>query len=105
MEDVIARIVEIERQCAEDVEKAERESRSRVQEFRRTLEEKQSREAERIVASCSERLEKAVEAAKKLIDSELQAVAAGNEKIFQDIALKESIRAVIASILLDPREP
>lgn len=103
MEDVIGRIVEIERQCAEGVEKAERESLLRVDTFRRELEEQKAEDTARIVAACNARLEKALDDARHHREEESLAEELENERILQDAELKDSIREMIVSIILDQR--
>lgn len=100
MENVITQIVEIERQCAEEVEKAEREYRKKIEAYKNTIEEKKARELALIVTEGNERLAQALEQAKKQTEAEFSASTRDNEKLYQDQALNEEIKGEIISILL-----
>jgi len=100
MENVITQIVEIEKQCAGEVEKAEREYREKIEVYKNTIEEKKSREIALIVTEGNERLAQALEQAKKQTEAEFLASTRDNEKLYQDQVLTEEIKEKIVSILL-----
>ena len=100
MENVITQIVEIEKQCAEEVEKAEREYRKKIEVYKNTIEEKKAREVALIITEGNERLAQALEQAKKQTEAELLASTGDNEKLYQDQVLNEEIKEKIVSILL-----
>jgi len=102
VEDVINRIVEIERQCTEDLEKAEHESLEQVEAHKRSLEEKRSREFALILTQGEARMKGAIEEAKKKIEAEATAAAVDNDRLYADVALREAIRERIVSLLLEP---
>ncbi len=100
MENVITQIVEIEKQCAEEVEKAEQEYRKKIEVYKNTIEEKKSREFALIVTEGNERLAQALEQAKKQTEAEFLASTKDTEKLYQDQVLNEEIKGKIVSILL-----
>ncbi|MBN2568361.1 MAG: hypothetical protein JXB42_02905 [Deltaproteobacteria bacterium] len=101
MENVITQIVEIEKQCTEEVEKAEREYRKKIEEYKNTIEEKKEREIALIITKGNERLTLALEDAKKQTEAEFLASTRDNERLYQDRALNEEIKGEIVSILLE----
>ena len=100
MENVITRIVEIEKQCTEEVEKAELEYRKKIDAHKNTLEEKKARECALIVTAGNQRLEQALEEAKRQSEAEQLAASSDNERLYQDPALNEAIKEKIISILI-----
>jgi hypothetical protein len=101
MDEVITRIVEIERQCSADVEQAERDYENRIDSHKRILEEKKSQEQTLIKSSENTRLAQAVEEAKKKTESSSSAFRKESERLIQDPVLKEAIKEDIISILLE----
>ncbi|TSA55752.1 MAG: hypothetical protein D4R45_01835 [Planctomycetaceae bacterium] len=100
MENVITQILEIEKQCAEEVEKAERGYRKKIEVYKNTIEEKKAREFALIITEGNERLAQALEQAQKQTEAELLASTEDNEKLYQYPALNEEIKEKIISILL-----
>ena len=100
MENVITQIVEIEKQCAEEVEKAEQGYRNKIEVYKNTIGEKKAREVALIITEGNERLAQALEQAKKQTEAELLASTGDNEKLYQDQILNEEIKEKIVSILL-----
>lgn len=101
MDEVITRIVEIERQCSADVEHAELEYGKIIESHKRLLEEKKTQERTRIISTENSRLAKAVEEAKGRIDAESAAFKKDTERLIQDPDLIEAIKKDIISILLE----
>ncbi|MDO9530267.1 MAG: hypothetical protein Q7J27_14075 [Syntrophales bacterium] len=100
MENVITQIVEVEKQCAEKVEKAEREYSKKIEVYKNTIEEKKSREFALIITEGDKRLAQVLEQAKKQTEAQLLASTGDNEKLYQDQVLNEEIKEKIVSILL-----
>ncbi|MGV8073542.1 MAG: hypothetical protein AB2L11_03120 [Syntrophobacteraceae bacterium] len=100
MDEEIARIVEVERQCSADVEQAELEYRKNLEAHKRLLEEKKTRERTRIVAKEKTRLTQAVEEAKNQTEAASAALRRDIEDLFHNPALNEAIKKEIISILL-----
>ena len=100
MENVIARIVEIEKQCADSIDKAEKDSKEKIEAHGRMLEEKKKKESAAITAETSEKLIRSIEEEKKRIEAETDAARKDNERIYQDSALHETIKQKIVALLL-----
>ncbi len=100
MDEVITRIMEIEKQCASDVEQAEAEYLKKIKEYKNILEEKKTKEHARIISAESTRLTQAIEKTKKEIETASAAFKRDSENRFQDPLLKEAIKEEIISILL-----
>jgi hypothetical protein len=100
MDEVITRIMEIERQCSDDVEKAEAEYSKKIELHKQVLEEKKTKEHARIISAESTRLTQAIENTKREIEAASAVFRRDNESRFQDSFLKEAIKEEIISILL-----
>lgn len=100
MDEVITRIMEIERQCSDDVEKAEAEYSKNIELHKQVLEEKKTKEHARITSAQSARLTEAIENTKREIEAASTAFKRDSESRFQDPLLKEAIKEEIISILL-----
>lgn len=100
MKTVITRIVELEKQCAAEVEQAERESKERIEAHRVGLEERKKKEFAAIEAANKERLAGALKEVEAEVERESEAVRRDHERLEQDAALREEIREKILSLLL-----
>lgn len=100
MNDVITRIVEIEKQCSADVEQARLEYGKNIEAHKRVLEEAKSSERSRIILAENTRLTQAVEDAKKRTEAALTEVLKEEERRLIDPALGEAIKKDVISILL-----
>jgi len=100
MEEVISRIMELEKQCADEVEEAEQASRRNIEARRKTIEEKKSGEYARILHENNELLTQATEEAKREIEAKFQAAEEEMERLRQDRSLAGEIREKILAILL-----
>ena len=100
MDDVITRIVEIERQCSADVEQARLEYGKTIEAHKRVLEEKKAKERARIISIENTRLTQAVEDAKVQTEAASAAVWKENDRLFEDHVLRGAIKEDIISILL-----
>ncbi|TFG93591.1 MAG: hypothetical protein E4H15_00945 [Syntrophobacterales bacterium] len=100
MDDMITRIVEIEKQCADEIEKAEQAYRKKIEIHRAAVQERKAKECARIVSESETRLAQAIEEAKKKTEAEFQAAGGDIEKLYQDTSLDREIQEKIVSILL-----
>ncbi len=100
MDDVITRIVEIEKQCSADVEQARLEYGKTIEAHKRVLEEKKTKERALIISMENTRLTQAVEDAKTEIEAASAAVRRDSDRLFEDHVLKGAIKEDIISILL-----
>jgi hypothetical protein len=100
MDDVITRIVEIERQCSSDVEQARVEYGKTIEAHKRVLEEKKAEELAHIISLENTRLTQAVEEAKVRIEAASAAIRRESESLLEDQLLKKAIEKDIISILL-----
>ncbi len=100
MEEVISRIMEIEKQCADAVEQAEQASRRKIEAHRKTIEDKKSGEYARITRENNELLVQATEEAKREIEAKFQAAEEEMERLRQGRSLDREIREKILAILL-----
>jgi len=98
--EVITRIMEIERQCAADIEQAEAEHVRIIKEYKRILEEKKTKEHARIISAESSRLTQALEKAKEQTETVSAALRRDSESGLRDPVLKGAIKEDIISILL-----
>jgi hypothetical protein len=100
MDEVITRIIEVEKQCATDVEQTEAEYLKRIEAHKRILEEKKITERAQITAAESTRLKQAVEKAKRQTETDSAVFRRTGESRLQDPVLNEAIKKDIISILL-----
>ncbi len=100
MENVITRIVKIEKQGSEEVEKSELEYRKKIDAHKGVLEEKKTRECALIIAAGNQRLEQAITEAKKHLEAKRSEAISDNKKLYQDSSLNEAIKEKLISILL-----
>jgi hypothetical protein len=101
MDEVINRIMEIERQCAADVDQAETEYSKRIEEYKHILEENKNKEHVRILFAESTGLNQALQKAKEQTEAVSAAFREDSENRLQDPVLKEAIKKDIISILLE----
>lgn len=100
MDELITRIVEIERQSAADVRLAQSQYAERIDALRRSLEEEMSRKREIILSEANSRFTAAVDEARKQADADAASMKNSSERIFQNPVLIEEIKETIISILL-----
>jgi Zn-dependent M32 family carboxypeptidase len=100
MENVITRIVEIEKQCAQDIANAEQEYKKRIEDHKRTLEEKKAQAFNDTVAEGNTRLARLIEEAKRKTQADSLAARSSFDRLYKDSLLHEAIKEKIVSILL-----
>ena len=100
MDEVINRIMEVEKQCAADVNKAEAGYLKKIETHKRILEEKKTAERAEITAVENARLKQAINQAKKKIEVDSAAFRQESENRFRDPVLNKAVKEDIISILL-----
>jgi len=100
MDDVITRIVDIEKQCSADVEATQLEYGKNIEAHKRFLEAKKTRERAEILSAENKRQSQAVEDAKRNIEAVSADFITDMENLFRDQGLNEAIKKDIVSILL-----
>ena len=100
METVIARILDIEKQSATDIARAEEACRNRIEAHRRALEEEKARAHALIIAKENTRLAEVLQALSKQTEKESRAAGEDYERLFQDPARVDAIKEKIVAILL-----
>jgi len=104
MDELITRIVEIERQRTADVEHAQLEYARNIEAHKLILKEKKTQEFTRIIAQENTRLTQTIEEAKRQAEATSAAFRRDSESLFQDPFLNEAIKKAIISILLADEE-
>jgi ATPase subunit of ABC transporter with duplicated ATPase domains len=100
MDTVITRIIEIEKQSATDIERAEDAYRKNIEAHQRTLEENKERAHAQIISTENERLTQALSELNKRTEEAALTSARDYEIRFQNPALIEAIKEQIVVILL-----
>jgi hypothetical protein len=101
MDEVITRIIGIERQCSADVEQAGKECSKRIEAHKSLLEGKKTSQYALITAAENTRLLQSVEDAKRQTEVASAAFRRDSESLFRDPALNEAIKEDIISILFE----
>jgi hypothetical protein len=100
MDTVITRIIEIEKQSAMDIERAEDACQRNIEAHRQTLEQKKESSHADIISSENTRLTQALEALKKRTEEASIISGRDYESRFNNPALVEAIKKKIVAILL-----
>jgi protein-tyrosine-phosphatase len=100
MDTVMTRVLEVEKECAGAVEKAEQESRQKIEAYKKAIEEKKAREFDLIITAGNEKRTEALNRAKKQAEADFITLRRDSEKLYQDPALTDAIKETILSILL-----
>lgn len=101
MDEVITRILEVEKQCETGVKKAEAEYPRKIEKYKRILEEKRATKRAGIEAEEKTKLDQAIDKAKKQIEIDSAALRQDIERRLQDPALSKAVKENIISILLE----
>lgn len=101
MDEVITRIMEVEKQCEADVKRAEAEYPKKVEKHKHILEEKKAAERAGIVAAENAKINQAIDKAKEQIKVDFAAFKRDIERRFQDTALNKAVKENIIFILLE----
>jgi len=101
MDEMVTRIIEIERQCAAAVTKAEQEAAERIAKHKLALEEQKETLRNQILSDEHSRRIRAVSEAKGKAENASTIATSVRKKNFQDPVLKQAIQNDILSLLLE----
>ena len=101
MDTVVARIIEIERESTQDIERAEEASRQKIEAHRLALEKEQEQAHANIISTENNRLAQAILEAKRQTEAASVAFQRDCEHPFHDPVLTETIKEDMISILLE----
>jgi len=100
MDDIIKKIIEVERVCSEDIENAELEYKKKIETLRRELENKKTQAKAEILESNKKRFKSVVEDANEHVKKELNEIHKEKDLLIQDSELCEVVKQRIISIVL-----
>ncbi|MBN2297881.1 MAG: hypothetical protein JXM72_04780 [Deltaproteobacteria bacterium] len=100
MENVITRIVEIEKQCAQDIANAEQEYRKTIEIHKRAIEDKKAKAFNNIDIEANKRLNRAIEDARSKAQADSLAARDSFGRIYKDSSIHKSVKEKIVSIIL-----
>jgi F0F1-type ATP synthase membrane subunit b/b' len=100
MDDIIRKIVEVEKVCSEDLENAALESRRKIDTLKYELENKRAQAEAEILESNKKRYKSLVEDANEQVKSELNEIHKETDLLIQDRELCEAIKERIVTIVL-----
>jgi len=100
MENMITRIVEIEKQCAQEIASAEQEYKKNIENHKRSLEDKKAQAFNTIAVEANTRLERLIEAEKSKAQAETLTAEDSLGRLSKDVSTLETIKERIVSILL-----
>jgi len=100
MDDIIKRIIEVERVCSEDIESAGLEYKKKIEALRYELENKKAQAKDEILESSKKRFKSAVEEANEHVKKELNEIHKEKDLLIQDRKLCKAIKERIVLIVL-----
>jgi len=100
MNDIIKKIIEVERACSEDIENAALEYKKKIETLRYELENKKAQEKAEILERNKKRFRSAVEEANEHVKKELNEIHKEKDMLIQDKELCKAIKERIVSIVL-----
>jgi len=100
MDDIIKKIVEVEKVCSEDVENAALEYRRKIDTLKYELENKKAQAEAEILESNKKRSKSLVEEANERIKAELNEIHKEKDLLIQEKELCETIKERIVLIVL-----
>ena len=100
MDDIIKKIVEVEKACSEDIENAALESRGKIDTLKYELENKRAQAEAEILESNKKRYKSLVEDANEQVKSELNEIHKETDLLIQDRELCKAIKERIVLIVL-----
>jgi DNA gyrase/topoisomerase IV subunit A len=100
MNDIIKKIIEVERVCSEDIENAALEYRKKIETIRYELENRKAQAKAEILESNKKRFRSAVEEANEHVRKELSEIPKEKDLLIQDKELCKAIKESIVSIVL-----
>ncbi|MBN2466756.1 MAG: hypothetical protein JXD19_01280 [Deltaproteobacteria bacterium] len=100
MENVITRVVETEKQCSGEVEKAEQEYREKIEAHKNAIEKRKEKKFALIISAGNEKLEQALQEGTKQTEAASLAARKVHEGLYRNTEFKEAIKEKVVSILL-----
>jgi len=100
MDDIIKKIVEVEKVCSEDIESAALEYKKKIETLRYELENKKAQAKAEILESNKKRFRSAVEEANEHVRKDLSEIHKEKDLLIQDRELCKAIKERIVSIVL-----
>jgi len=100
MDDIIKKIVEVEKVCSEDIENTTLEYRRKIDTLKYELENKKAQAEAEILESNKKRYKSLVEDANKQVKSELNEIHKETDLLIQDRELCKAIKERIVLIVL-----
>ena len=101
MDDIIKKIVEVEKACSEDVEHAALEYRGKIDTLKHELENKKAQAEAEILESNKKRSKSLVDDANEQVKAELTEIHKETDLLIQDKELCKAIKERIVSIVLE----
>ena len=101
MDDIIKKIVEVEKACSEDVEHAALEYRGKIDMLKHELEDKKAQAEAEILESNKKRYKSLVEDTNEQVKAELKEIHEETDLLIQDRELCKAIKERIVSIVLE----
>ena len=100
MDDIIKKIIEVEKVCSEDIESAELEYKKNIETLRYKLENKKAQAKDEILESNKKRFKSAIEEANEHVTKELNEIHKEKDQLIKDRELCKAIKERIVSIVL-----
>jgi hypothetical protein len=100
MNDIIKKIIEVERVCSQDIENAVLEYRKKIETLKYELENRKAQAKAEILESNKKRFRSAVEEANEHVRKELSEIHKEKDLLIQDRELCKAIKERIVSIVL-----
>jgi hypothetical protein len=101
MDDIIKKIIEVEKVCSEDIESAGLEYKKKIETLRYELENKKAQAKAEILESNKKRFKSAVEEANEHVTKELNEIHKEKDMLVQDRELCKAIKERIVLIVLE----
>jgi len=100
MDEIIKKIIEVEKVCSDDIEDAELEYKKKIETLRFELENKKAQAKAEILESNKKRFKSAVEEANEYVKKELNEIHKEKDLLIQDRELCKAIKERIVLIVL-----
>jgi len=100
MDDIIKKIIEVEKVCSDDIEDAELEYKKKIETLRFELENKKAQAKAEILESNKKRFKSEVEEANEYVKKELNEIHKEKDLLIQDRELCKAIKERIVLIVL-----
>ena len=101
MDDIIKKVMEVERLCSEDIENTALEYKKKIETLRYELEKKKAQAKAEILESNKKRFKSEVEEANEYVKEELNQIHKEKDLLIQDKKLCKAIKERIVKIVLE----